>query len=171
MRVFMDLRQRLSEEMKSSMKEKDALKTSAIRMLRSAILMKDKEGKGELDEAGIHALIGSLVKQRKESAEAFRNGDREESAAKEEAEIEILKAFLPDQLSPGELTVLVDQAIAETGATEIKQMGQVIGKLKPQVAGKADMGQLSGLVKSRLMCESKPREYCLSASSEEVVTC
>ena len=133
------------------MKEKNALKTSAIRRLRNAILVKDKEGKGELDEAGIHALIGSLVKQRKESAEAFRKGDREEAAAKEEAEIDILKVFLPEQLSDEALGALVDQAIAEAGAVDIKGMGRVMGLLKPNVAGKTDMGQLSGLVKSKLM--------------------
>ena len=147
----MDLRQRLAEEMKSSMKEKNALKTSAIRMLRSAVLMKDKEGRGELDEAGIHALIGSLIKQRKESAEAFRKGGRDEAAAKEEAEIDILRTFLPEQLSEGDLSALVDQAIADAGAVEIKNMGKVMGILKPRVAGRADMGQLSGLVKTRLM--------------------
>lgn len=147
----MDLRQRITEEMTSSMKEKNTLKTSAIRMLRSAILMKDKEGKGELDDTGIQALIGSLVKQRKESAAAFKKVGRDEAAAKEESEIEILQTFLPEQLGDDELTALVEEAIAEAGAVEIKNMGKVMGILKPKVAGRADMGRLSGLVKSRLM--------------------
>lgn len=146
----MSLRQRISDELKTAMKARDEARASALRMLRAAILNKDKAGQGEADEAAILQIVAGLIKQRHESATAFRQGGREEMAFKEEGEARILESFLPAQLPEGEVLAAVERAIADAGATSIKEMGKVMAILKGELTGRADLGKVSALVKGRL---------------------
>nr|CRH06731.1 conserved protein of unknown function [Include GatB/Yqey domain] [Candidatus Magnetococcus massalia] len=146
----MEMQSRLGEEMKKAMREKDTARLSTLRMLKAAFLNEEKSGKGELTEADGLRIVRSLIKQRVDAAKMMRDGGREESAVKEEAEIEILNDFLPPPMHADEMTALVDQAISATGAQSIKQMGAVMGWLKKNGDERADFGQLSAQVKARL---------------------
>lgn len=131
---------------------KDALRTSVIRMLKSAILYREKEGSAaeRLDDSGVQAVIASEVKKRRDSVEQYRAGGREDLATKEEAEIAILQRYLPAQLSPEELARIVDAAIARVGAQGPKDMGKVMKEVLPQVQGKAEGKAVGEVVKSKL---------------------
>jgi uncharacterized protein YqeY len=146
------LKEQLDADLKSAMHEKDALRTSVIRMLKSAVLYREKEGSvaKHLDDAGIQTVIASEIKKRRDSVEQYRMGGREDLAAKEEGEIAILQAYLPKQLSPEELARIVDAAIARAGAQGPKDMGKVMKEVLPEVQGKAEGKVVSDLVKARL---------------------
>ena len=144
------MKEQLDADLKSAMREKDALKTSVIRMLRSAIKYREIELIKQLDEAGIQAVIGAEIKKRRDSVEQYRAGAREDLATKEEAEIAFLQAYLPAQLSPEELAKIVDAAIARAGAQGPKDMGKVMKEVLPAVQGKAEGRVVSELVKARL---------------------
>ena len=146
----MELRQRLIDDMKAAMKAKDAVRLSTLRMVRSSILNKDKEGRGELDETGILALIGSLIKQRRDAAEQYRSGGREELAAKEEQEIAILQEYLPKPFTEEELTALIADTLTELNARSIKDLGRVMKTLKERIAGRAEMSRVSAIAKGLL---------------------
>ncbi|HUB08439.1 MAG TPA: GatB/YqeY domain-containing protein [Myxococcales bacterium] len=150
----MSLRQRVEDELRGAMKAMasggDPLKLETCRMLKSAVKYREIELGQPLDDAGVMAVVGSLIKQRRDSVEQYRAGGRPDAAAKEEAEIVILQAFLPTQLGEAELGKLVDEAIAETGAKGPKDMGQVMKVLKVKAAGRAEGKTLSELVKARL---------------------
>lgn len=148
----------LQEDLKNAQLAKDEVKVSTLRLLLSEIhnheiLLRQSSGQeegGELVDADIVSVIQREVKKRKEAAEGFRSGGREEQAQKEEAELKVLQAYLPEELSTEELTGLVDQAITELGATQISDMGKVIGAVMGKVAGKADGGAVSSIVKEKL---------------------
>jgi uncharacterized protein YqeY len=144
------LKEQLDADLKSAMRDRDALKTSVIRMLRSAIKYREIELIKQLDDAGIQAVIGSEIKKRRDSVEQYRTGGREDLAAKEEDEIAILQAYLPAQLSPEELARIVDAAIARTSAQGPKDMGKVMKEVLPEVQGKAEGKVVSELVKAKL---------------------
>ncbi len=146
----MELQQQIEQALKSAMREKNETKRDALRMLLTALKVKEKELKRQPAEAEIQQTITSLIKQRRDSAEQYRTGGREELAAKEEAEIIVLQAFLPKQLSAGELEKLVDEAIAEAGAASPKEMGKVMKVLMPKTAGRADGKQLNEMVRKKL---------------------
>ncbi|VAX22666.1 Transamidase GatB domain protein [hydrothermal vent metagenome] len=146
----MSLKERLSDEMKSAMKNKDKLRLSTIRMVISAVKNKEIEKGGELNDSGVEDLITKAVKQRRDSAEQYRNGDRIELAEKEEAEIVILKAYLPQQMGEEQIRALVRSAVEQAGATSIKEMGKVMGLLMPKVKGKADGSAVNKIVKEIL---------------------
>ncbi|VAX19246.1 Transamidase GatB domain protein [hydrothermal vent metagenome] len=146
----MSLKERLSDEMKSAMKNKEKLSLSTIRMVISAVKNKEIEKGGELDDSEVEELIVKAVKQRRDSAEQYRNGDRIELAEKEEAEIVILKAYLPQQMGEAQIRGLVRAAVEEAGATSIKEMGKVMGLLMPKVKGKADGSTVNKIVKEIL---------------------
>ncbi|MDQ6999502.1 MAG: GatB/YqeY domain-containing protein [Mariprofundus sp.] len=140
----------LTEDMKTAMKAGDKQKLSCIRMLRAAI--KDKEielGRG-LDETEAMAVLAKLVKQRIDAASQYADAGRDDLKDKELAEVEIIQAYLPEPLSGDELDAMVDQAISQTGATGMRDMGKVMAIVKDRAAGRADMGKLSGIVKARL---------------------
>ena len=136
--------------MKSAMKagEKDRLKV--VRLILAAIKQVEVDKRIELDDAAILAVLDKMVKQRRDSVEQFEKGDREDLAAIERAEIEVLEAYLPEQLSAQELTKMVDEVIAATGAESMRDMGKVMGQIKAKAAGRADMGAVSTTVKERL---------------------
>ena len=146
----MSLKQEINEQVKQAMKagEKDRLK--ALRMLTAAIKQKEIDERIELDDAEVLAVIDKMVKQRRESIEQYMAGNRAELAEAEQAEIDILADFLPEQLTEEELEAMIVAAIAETGAESMADMGKVMGKLKPKVQGRADMKQVSAMVRSKL---------------------
>ncbi|HTP66482.1 MAG TPA: GatB/YqeY domain-containing protein [Geobacteraceae bacterium] len=146
----MSLRDRLTEEMKGAMKARNDLRLSAIRLVRSAVRNREIEQKHELDDKGICEVIGSLVKQRRESIGLFRQAGRDDLAEKEEKELQVLFDFLPPQLSRPELEELVQKAIAECGAGGIKEMGKVMKALTPHVAGRADGKTVAEVVREKL---------------------
>jgi uncharacterized protein YqeY len=146
----MTLRERMDTALKAAMKERDELRLSVIRMVRSAVKNREIEQKKEMQDEGITEVISSLVKQRRESVRLFRDGDREDLAAKEEKEIEILLGFLPRQLDRTEIEELVDSVIRSLGAQGAKDMGRVMKDLQPQLAGRADGRLVSEIVREKL---------------------
>jgi len=142
--------QRITEDMKTAMKAGEKERLSAIRMLRAAIKDKQIELGHEPSGDELLALIAKLVKQRNDAAQQYAEGGRADLEAKEKREAEIYKAYLPEPLSEEEVTKIIQEAMDETGAVSIKDMGKVMAVLRPKVQGRADMGKLSAMVKSRL---------------------
>jgi uncharacterized protein len=146
----MALKEQLDADLKSAMRDKDTLKLSVVRMLKSAIKYREIELMKPLEDAGVLGVIASELKRRRDSVEQYRAGNRQDLAEKEEAEIAILQGWLPQQLSPEELRAKVEEAIARTGAKGPKDMGAVMKALLPEVQGKAEGKAVSDLVKARL---------------------
>jgi len=146
----MSLRERLNDELKASMKSKDNLKLSVIRMVRSSVKNREIDQRHELDDQEIIEVISTLCKQRKESIRLFREASRKDLVDKEEKELELLLEFLPKQLTHEELEDLVRKTIAESGAQGPKDMGRVMKALQPAIAGRADGKMVSELVKDHL---------------------
>ena len=146
----MSLRERLNEELKSSMKEKDELKLSVIRMIRSSMKNREIDLKHELDDREIIEIISTLCKQRRESIRLFKEANRQELVDKEEKELALLLGFLPQQLTREELEDLVMKTIAECNAQGSKDMGRVMKAMQPSVAGRADGKLVSEVVKEKL---------------------
>jgi len=142
--------QQITDDMKTAMKAKDKVALGVIRMLRAAIKDKEIELGKALDNTEILAVITKLIKQRKDSATQYRDAGRPELAEKEEAEIKVLEVYLPEQMNDAEIQQLVANAIAEAGATSMKDMGKVMGIVRPKAQGKADMGKVSAEVKAAL---------------------
>ncbi|MDQ6981773.1 MAG: GatB/YqeY domain-containing protein [Mariprofundus sp.] len=140
----------LTEDMKTAMKAGDKPRLSCIRMLRAAIKDKEIELGHGLDELEAVAVLAKLVKQSKDAASQYADAGRDDLKDKELAEAGIIQAYLPDPLSDDELLVIVDQAISDTGAAGMRDMGEVMAIVKDRSAGRADMGKLSGIVKVRL---------------------
>jgi hypothetical protein len=145
----MNIQERLLEAMKVAMKAKDSLRLSTIRMARTALKNAEIEARHELDEAAVIKILSTLVKQRREAADAYRE-TRPELAEKEELELAVLQEFLPAQLSEAELETLVAKAIAESGAGSMKDMGAVMKLVTPQTTGRADGKLVSDLVRKLL---------------------
>ena len=146
----MSLKTQITEDMKSAMKagEKDRLKV--VRLILAAIKQVEIDGRVELDDPGVLAVLTKMVKQRRDSVDQFEKGNREDLAAIERDEIAVLENYLPAQLSADELVALVDEVVAATGAESIRDMGKVMGQIKAKAAGRADMGAVSATVKERL---------------------
>jgi uncharacterized protein YqeY len=144
------LKARVIEDMKSAMKAGEALRLSTVRLALSELKRYEADKGVEADEATALGILEKMVKQRRDSETQFRAGNRPDLADKEAAEIQILLAYMPQQLSEAEVIGLIQQGIAETGAAGGKDMGKLMAWIKPKVAGKTDMGKLSGLVKSQL---------------------
>ena len=145
-----ELKSQLTSAMKDAMRAKDKLRLGTIRMAQAAVKQKEIDDRVELTDADVLSILTKLVKQRDDAASQYRDADRLDLAETEEAEAEILKTFLPSPLTDDELAALIDQAVTETGASSMAQMGAVMGWLKPKVTGRADMGRLSGQIKARL---------------------
>ncbi|HEY6001844.1 MAG TPA: GatB/YqeY domain-containing protein [Anaeromyxobacter sp.] len=146
----MSLKERLDQDMKSAMREKAQLKLDTIRMLKSAIKYREIELMKPLDDAGVHGVIATEVKRRRDSVEQYRAGNRQDLADKEQKEIEFLQAYLPQQLTEAEIRAKVDEAVKAVGAQSMKDMGAVMKALMPEVQGRADGKVVSELVKARL---------------------
>ncbi|WP_421717762.1 GatB/YqeY domain-containing protein [Algiphilus sp.] len=144
------LKERLSADMKTAMRAGDKPRLAVIRMLQAAIKQREIDERIELDDAAALSILEKQVKQRRDAAAQYRDGGREELAAQEDFEAGVLAEYLPQPLDEAALAGLIDQAIAETGAGAMGDMGKVMAWLKPQVAGRADMGALSGKVRAKL---------------------
>ena len=146
-------KQQIQDDLKQAMLAKDELRTSVLRMLKSAIAYYEinKGGAGyEASEDDVMTVLNQQVKQRRDSIDQFTAAGRNELAEKEQRELEILKKYLPEQLSEDEVRTLVEEAIKQTGATSPQEMGKVMGALMPKVKGKADGTLVSRLVKEKL---------------------
>lgn len=146
----MSLKDQLAEDLKSALRAKDRERLSVLRMLLSAIRQKEIDEQVELDDNDVLAVIEKMVKQRRDSEKQYRDAGRPELADAESAEIVVLESYLPEPLGEAELAESIDAAIAETGAESMRDMGKVMGVLKPKVQGRADMGAVSAKVKEKL---------------------
>ena len=132
------------------MRARDAARLSALRLLSAAIKQREVDERIELDDAAVLAVVEKMIKQRRESIAQFEKASRTDLADAEKAEVQVLSAYLPAQLSSAEVENIVASVISETGAAGPKDMGKVMAALRPRLAGKADMGKVSGLVKAKL---------------------
>jgi len=144
------LKQRVQDDMKAAMKAAEKRKLGVIRLILAAIKQREVDERIELDDSQVLAVLDKMVKQRRDSLAQYSQAGREDLAEQERYEIEICQAYLPEALSDDELARLVDEAVSAAGATSVKDMGKVMGVLKPKVQGRADMGAVSKLVKQRL---------------------
>lgn len=144
----MSLKDQITEDMKSAMRAKETARLGTIRLLLAAIKQREVDDRVVLDDAAIISTIEKMIKQRKDSISQFEKAGRDDLVAVESAEMIILQAYLPAQMSDAEVQAAVAAAVASTGAAGPQDMGKVIGVLKGQLAGKADMGKVSGLVKA-----------------------
>ena len=146
----MSLKARITEDMKSAMRAGEKDRLSCIRMLQAGIKQREVDERIALDDAQVLAVIDKMIKQRKESVAQFEAGNRADLVAKESAEIALLSNYLPAQIDGAELEAMIRDAIAATSAASMKDMGKVMGVLKPKVQGRTDMGALSARIKSAL---------------------
>jgi hypothetical protein len=144
------LKLRINDDVKTAMRSKDKERLATLRLITAAIKQKEVDERIELNDEQIISVLEKMIKQRKDSIEQFEKAGRTELADKEKAELAIINEYMPAQLTEAEIKAAIDAAIAETGASEMKEMGKVMGVLKPKLAGKADMSQVSALIKQKL---------------------
>lgn len=144
------LKEQLVTEMKTTMKSGDKARLAVIRLILSAIKQIEVDERIELDDTRINAVLDKMAKQRRESIAQFEKASRNDLVEIEQAELKIIQDYLPEALSEEEIDTLISQAIETSGASSMKQMGQVMGILKPQLQGRADMGKVSQLIKTQL---------------------
>ena len=146
----MSLKDTLNADIKAALKGGDKHRTVILRMVTAAIKQREVDERIDLDDAEITRVIDKMVKQRRESEQAYRDGDRTDLAAKEAAEIDVLKSYLPEPLSVAELDDLIDAALRESGASSMREMGQAMAIIKRQAAGRVDMADVSKKLKAKL---------------------
>jgi uncharacterized protein YqeY len=146
----MALKEQITNDMKESMKSGAKERLGVIRLILSALKQKEVDERIVLDDSQVLVILDKMLKQRRESVAQFTQGNRKDLVDKEEAEIKIIQAYMPAQLSDAELDQMVAAAVTESGAASVKDMGKVMGILKPKVAGKADMSAVSAKIKSKL---------------------
>jgi len=145
-----EIKDKLTQEMKSAMKNKQKERLGVIRTLLAAVKQREVDERIEVDDSILLAILDKQLKQRKESAKIYREANRNELAENEEFEMSVIQDFLPQALSEEEISAIINEAISSTGATAMKDMGKVMAQIKPKVQGKADMGEVSKLIKSKL---------------------
>ena len=146
----MSLKVRITDDMKAAMRAGEKDRLGVIRLILAALKQREVDERIELDDAQILAILEKMLKQRRDSIEQYSAANREDLAAIERAEVEVIQTYMPAPLSSEELDAIVAKAIADSGATSAREMGKVIGLVKPQVIGRADMGQISEMIKARL---------------------
>jgi uncharacterized protein YqeY len=146
----MSLKVQINEDMKGALRARETARLSAIRLLIAAIRQKEIDERIELDDVAVTAVIEKLIKQRKDSVAQYQAANRQDLADKEQFEIEVLSVYLPEPFSEHEIADLIKAALAETGAASAKDMGKVMAWIKPKLAGRADMGVVSGKIKAAL---------------------
>lgn len=144
------IKQRIQEDMKMAMRARDSVRLGTIRMLLAAIKQREIDERITLNDTDVLAVIDKMIRQRRDSYEQFTAAKRIDLADKENFEIEVLQTYMPEPLTAAEIQELINQAIAETGADSIRDMGKVMGILKPKIQGRADMGQISAKIKATL---------------------
>jgi uncharacterized protein YqeY len=146
----MSLKDRISEDMKAAMRARDQARLSAIRLLLAAMKQKEVDERIALSDADVISIIEKMMKQRRESVTQYESGGRTDLAEVEKFEMSVLAEYLPRQMTDAEIAQAIDAALTESGASGVKDMGKVMGLLKPRLVGRADMGKVSAQVKSRL---------------------
>jgi hypothetical protein len=148
--TVMSLKEQINEDMKAAMRARESARLSAIRLLMAAIKQREVDERVALDDAGVVGVIEKMLKQRRDSIAQFEAAKRQDLADAEQREIEVLAAYMPQALSPAEVEAIIAEAVAASGAKSVADMGKVMALVKPKLAGRADMGQASGLVKAVL---------------------
>ncbi len=146
----MNLKARITEDMKSAMRARETGRLNAIRLILAALKQKEVDERIELDDAAVLVILDKMLKQRKDSIAQFEAAGRQDLAQQEHFEVTVLQQYMPQALSVEAVTAIVEQAIQDSGAAGMQDMAKVMALVKPQLAGRADMGQVSGLVKARL---------------------
>jgi len=146
----MPLKERITEDMKTAMRSGEKERLATIRLILAAVKQREVDERITLDDSQVLAAVEKMIKQRKEAISQFEAGGRADLVAKESAEITVLQAYLPAQLSDAEVDSLIAEAIASTGAASIKDMGKVMGAVKAKAQGRADMGAVSARIKQKL---------------------
>jgi uncharacterized protein len=146
----MALKERITEDMKTAMRAGEKERLATIRLALAAIKQREVDERITLDDTQVLAVLEKMIKQRREAVTQFESGGRADLVAKENAEIEVLKGYLPAQMSEAELDTLIKDAIAATGASSVKDMGKVMAAVKPKAQGRADMGIVSARIKQKL---------------------
>jgi uncharacterized protein YqeY len=146
----MSLKLQITEDMKTAMRAKDSARLGAIRLLQAAIKQREVDERIELSDTDVITAIEKMLKQRRDSIAAYESANRDDLADIEKFEVSVLQTYLPQQLTDAEVSEILEQVVVETGAAGIKDMSKVMAAIKPLVAGKADMGKISGLIKTRL---------------------
>ena len=146
----MSLKAQISEDMKNAMRAKDSARLGTIRLLQAAIKQREVDERVELDDSSIIAVIEKMLKQRRDSIAAYESANRNDLADVEKFEVSVLQTYLPQQLTEDEIKDILEKVVTETGAAGIKDMSKVMAAIKPLVTGRADMGKISGLIKTRL---------------------
>ncbi len=146
----MSLKDRILQDVKDAMRARDKPRLATIRLITAAIKQQEVDERIELNDTQVLALLDKMCKQRRESISQFEKAARDDLIAQEESELALIQTYLPEQLGEDEITALIDTAMADTGASSIKDMGKVMGQLKPKLQGRADMGAVSALIKAKL---------------------
>jgi uncharacterized protein YqeY len=146
----MSIKDRIQQDMKDAMRAKDKARLGTIRLILAAIKQREVDERIELDDEQVIVVLDKMAKQRRESISQFEQAGRDDLIAQENFELGIIQPYLPEALGEDELNALIDAAMAATGASSIKDMGKVMGQLKPKIQGRADMSSVSALIKSRL---------------------
>jgi len=146
----MSLKAQISEDMKTAMRAKDSARLGTIRLLQAGIKQREVDERIELDDSNVIAVIEKMLKQRRDSIAAYESANRTDLADVEKFEVSVLQAYLPQQLTEDEIKDILEKVVVDTGAAGIKDMSKVMAAIKPLVAGRADMGKISGLIKARL---------------------
>ena len=146
----MSLKERIQQDVKDAMRAREKSRLATIRLITAAIKQREVDERIELDDAQVLAVLDKMVKQRRESISQFEKAGRDDLIAQEASELEIIQSYLPEQLTEAEITALIDAAMEATGAASIKDMGKVMGQLKPKLQGRADIGAVSAMIKARL---------------------
>lgn len=144
------LKQRIDADMKAAMRAKDRERLGTVRLILAAIKQREVDERTTLDDTQVLAVLDKMAKQRRDSIAQYEGAGRQDLADKEQRELEIIQDYMPQPLSAAEIAALIDAAVASTGASGMQDMGKVMGVLKPQVQGRADMGAVSAAVKARL---------------------
>lgn len=144
------LKEQILDDVKAAMKAKDKARLGTLRLITAAIKQREVDERTELDDTQVLAILEKMIKQRRDSIKQYESAGRQELAEQEESEIAIIETYMPAGLSDEEIAAMIDAAIAESNASGIRDMGKIMGLLKPQMQGRADMGKVSGLVKQKL---------------------
>ncbi|HIO93472.1 MAG TPA: GatB/YqeY domain-containing protein [Leucothrix mucor] len=145
-----ELKKRITEDMKSAMRNKEKLRLLTVRTILAAIKQQEVDTRLDLDDTDVLAILDKMCKQRRESITQFSKASRSDLVEKEEAELEVIQIYLPEPLTDDELIILISDAMSETGANSMRDMGKVMSYIKPKAQGRADMGKVSGMIKSQL---------------------
>jgi uncharacterized protein YqeY len=144
------LKTRIQDDIKAAMKAKEKARLATLRLISAAIKQREVDERTELDDTQVLAVLEKMIKQRRDSITQYQSAGRQELAEQEQSEIAIIEAYMPEGLSDEEIAAMIEAAISETGAASMRDMGKVMGLLKPKMQGRADIGKVSGLVKQKL---------------------